>query len=93
MQCKHKISVTKRNVKKTENNKIEHYEEVDDRCSLKHCRTIVEEINEEWIKVIAEMKHNGSMIMHAIIAVVICEINFNHIHPFNEHVTKRIDDK
>ena len=40
------MSVTKRHIKKTENNITEHYEVSDKRCGAHHCRTIDEEINE-----------------------------------------------
>ena len=75
MQCKYEISVTKRHVNKTENSITECYEVADDSYSLQHCRVIDEEINEEWTKVIAEMKFNGTMITHSKIVGVTCDIN------------------
>ena len=45
------------------------------------------------MQVIAEMKLNGMMIAHIKIVGVTCDINFNHIQPFNEILAKRIEEK
>ena len=45
------------------------------------------------MKVTAEMKFNGTMIVHSKIVGVTCVTNFNHIQPFNELMTKRIEEK
>ena len=83
IQCKYDMSGTKRHVKKTENNATECYEVADDSHGLQHYRTIDEEINEEWTKVIVVMKLNGSMITHSKLVGVACDANFNHSKPFN----------
>ena len=44
-------------------------------------------------KVIAEIMYNRSMIMHSNIVGVTCDINFNYSQPFNESITKIIQDK
>ena len=39
------------------------------------------------------MKFNGIMIVHSKIVGVTYDINFNHVQPFNELMTKRIEEK
>ena len=45
-------------MKKIEKNDTEYYEVADDSYGLQHYRIKNEEINEEWTKVIVEMKFN-----------------------------------
>ena len=93
MQCECEISIMEKHAKKIEKNDSECYESADDRCGLKHSRIPNEEMNEEWIKVIVEMKLNGTMIVHSKIVGVTIDVDFNHGQPFNELTTERIEEK